>query len=154
MVVWIEVDDSTPLPDDQARTMQHAGACCVDTSADDAEIEQAIVCATTGKAFLSHRLMLRRSLTPREQEVLGYLAAGWTTAQIARALLITPSTVSSHMARICRKLGLASRAEAAEAGHDLGLGCDLAAATNLGAYYAAKRLADKEFYQARRASGL
>jgi DNA-binding NarL/FixJ family response regulator len=35
---------------------------------------------------------------------------------MARQIKITPATVSSHTARICRKLGLAGRAEAAEAG--------------------------------------
>jgi two-component system nitrate/nitrite response regulator NarL len=80
VVVWIELGDSSDLPDAQAWTMQRAGVCCVDTSAGHAEIEQAIVCATTGKAFLSHRLTLRASLSGREHKLLALIAAGWTTA--------------------------------------------------------------------------
>jgi len=154
IVVWIELADSADLPDEKALLMQRAGACCVDTAADDTEIEQAIVCASEAKPFLGHRLTLRASLTPREHELLAVLAAGWTTAQIARTFQIAPATVYSHTARICRKLGLAGHAAVAEAGRELGLGCDMDTTTDLDAYYAAYHLKRKEFYRAGCARGL
>jgi DNA-binding CsgD family transcriptional regulator len=52
------------------------------------------------------------SLTARESEVLHLLAQGLTSAQIARALVITPLTVNSHVRSIYSKLGISSRSAA------------------------------------------
>ncbi|MEV5753653.1 LuxR C-terminal-related transcriptional regulator [Actinoallomurus sp. NPDC052308] len=61
------------------------------------------------------RLGLRRSggpeLTPRERQVAENAAAGATNNQIASALYISPKTVEANLARVYRKLGIASRAE-------------------------------------------
>lgn len=153
IVVWIALDDSTDLPDLKTWSMQRTGACCcVDDGADHAEIAQAMICASMGKAFLSHRLTLRATLTPREHEMLALLAAGWRTAQIAQTLKIRPGTVYSHTERICRKLGLGGHAEAAEAGRDLGLGRDMDATTDLDVYDAVYQVKREEFYRARSAS--
>jgi DNA-binding NarL/FixJ family response regulator len=156
IAVWIDLYDSSKLPDWKASSMQRAGACCcVDDAADPAELEQALVCAAAGKeAFLSHRLTLRATLTGREHELLALLAAGWTTAQIARKIKIAPATVYTHTARICRKLGLAGHAEVAEAGRNLGLGRDMDVTTDLDANYRAYHAKREEFYRARSASGL
>jgi hypothetical protein len=57
-VVWIDLCDSTELPDWKAWLMQRAGVGRdVDDTAAHEEIPQAIVCASTGKSSLSHRLM-------------------------------------------------------------------------------------------------
>jgi DNA-binding NarL/FixJ family response regulator len=48
-------------------------------------------------------------LTPREREVLDYLATGQTNPQIASQLHISPETVKSHVGNILSKLGVASR---------------------------------------------
>jgi DNA-binding NarL/FixJ family response regulator len=154
IVGWIELVDSAGLPDEKAVAMQHVGrCCCVDSGADDAEIEQAIVSAAAGTPVLSRRLLLRASLTPREYEVLALTAAGWTAAHIARTLMIAPATVYRHTARICRKLGLERQADMAEAGRALGLGCDRDTTTDLDAYYAAYQVKREEWYRAWRASG-
>ena len=142
IVVWIKVLDSTDLPDLKATAMRRAGASgCIDSAAAAQEVAHALVCASLGIAFVSTRLrsraLLRATVTPREHEVLTLLAAGWTTAHIARTIGIAPTTVSSHSARICQKMGLAGRAEVAAAGRDLGLGRDLDATTDLSAYYTA-----------------
>lgn len=50
-------------------------------------------------------------LTEREREVLGYLADGVSTRDIAEALSISPKTVSRHRENIMAKLNLHSRAE-------------------------------------------
>ena len=52
------------------------------------------------------------SLTSRELEVLGLLAAGMRPQEIARDLVISPKTVASHVQRVLAKLGAHSRAEA------------------------------------------
>ncbi|MBB3605976.1 DNA-binding CsgD family transcriptional regulator/GAF domain-containing protein [Mycolicibacterium sp. BK556] len=53
-----------------------------------------------------------RSLTSREAEVLGAIAAGRTNAQVAASLFVTEGTVKSHVKQILRKLGAANRTEA------------------------------------------
>lgn len=50
-------------------------------------------------------------LSAREQEVLGMIAKGLTTKQIADALGLSPRTVESHRAAIAAKAGTSSAAE-------------------------------------------
>lgn len=60
-------------------------------------------------------------LTPREAEVLEQLAKGATTAQIALALAIQPSTVKTHIHNLLQKLEAANRAEAVARALTLGV---------------------------------
>lgn len=53
------------------------------------------------------------SLTPREMEILGYLAAGHSNKIIARHLNLAESTVKVHVQNLLRKLNLSSRVQAA-----------------------------------------
>jgi DNA-binding CsgD family transcriptional regulator len=53
-----------------------------------------------------------RRLTPRELTVLAHAAAGETTAQIAGALFIGPSTVRKHLEHVYEKLEVPNRAAA------------------------------------------
>jgi DNA-binding NarL/FixJ family response regulator len=55
---------------------------------------------------------LRSKLTRREQEVLQLLASGLTQPEIASELVISSSTVASHIEHILEKLGVHSRAQA------------------------------------------
>jgi DNA-binding NarL/FixJ family response regulator len=55
---------------------------------------------------------LGTKLTPREQEVLQLLSSGLTQQQIAKQLVISPSTVASHIEHVLEKLGVHSRAQA------------------------------------------
>jgi two-component system nitrate/nitrite response regulator NarL len=52
------------------------------------------------------------ALTPRENEVLGLLAAGKNTQEMADALGVSPATVRTHVENILRKLNVHSRLEA------------------------------------------
>lgn len=58
-------------------------------------------------------------LTPREREVLGYVAAGHTNREIAGALFITESTAGVHVSNILRKMDANNRVEAAGVAHRL-----------------------------------
>ena len=51
-------------------------------------------------------------LTVREVEVLRLLAQGWTDAQIAEHLVLSPRTVNRHTTSLYSKLGVSSRAAA------------------------------------------
>jgi two-component system response regulator NreC len=55
--------------------------------------------------------MLVEELSPREEEVLRRLAAGYTNREIADDLVISVKTVETHRAHILGKLGLRKRAE-------------------------------------------
>jgi DNA-binding CsgD family transcriptional regulator len=50
-----------------------------------------------------------RRLSPREQEVIRQAALGHTNKEIAEALVLSPRTVESHLARAMRKLDVRSR---------------------------------------------
>ncbi|MCW2954730.1 MAG: 33-cGAMP-specific phosphodiesterase 3 [Conexibacter sp.] len=52
-------------------------------------------------------------LTGREIEILGFVAGGERTPEIARRLGISENTVKSHLTRVYRKIGASSRVQAA-----------------------------------------
>lgn len=54
----------------------------------------------------------REKLTPRETEVLGLVAEGLTSSQVAQKLNITLLTVNSHVRSIYSKLGITTRSAA------------------------------------------
>jgi DNA-binding NarL/FixJ family response regulator len=60
-------------------------------------------------------------LTPRELEVVGLLAWGWTNPQVAQALNISRGTAKVHVERIIRKLGVSDRTQAVVRALELGL---------------------------------
>ncbi len=62
-----------------------------------------------------------KRLGSRELAVLRLVAAGRTNTEIARTLAVTPSTVSSHVTSLVRKLDVAGRAEAAAWAREAGL---------------------------------
>ena len=49
------------------------------------------------------------SLTPREQEVLGFMLQRYTNAEIARELFLGIPTVKTHVSNVLQKLGIESR---------------------------------------------
>jgi len=60
-------------------------------------------------------------LTPREREALALIGKGFSVAQAAVALAVSPHTAHDYVRSIYRKLAIASRAEAAIAARELGL---------------------------------
>ncbi|HEX6146716.1 MAG TPA: response regulator transcription factor [Acidimicrobiia bacterium] len=77
--------------------------------------------AMGGKLFAALRDLLRHhgeavarspELTGRELEILGHVAAGKTSKEIAAQLFISENTVRNHVRNVLDKLGLKSRFEA------------------------------------------
>jgi ATP/maltotriose-dependent transcriptional regulator MalT len=60
-------------------------------------------------------------LSPRELEIVEYLADGWSNAEIASALRIGGRTVRFHLEGIYGKLGVSRRGEAVREALSLGL---------------------------------
>lgn len=54
----------------------------------------------------------RRVLSDRERQILGLLACGFTGAEVAGRLFLSPATVRTHVQNAMRKLGARTRAQA------------------------------------------
>jgi len=93
-----------------------------DVSAD--ELAQAIRAAHAGRATYSSEAVQAlahtmaqpptpgQDLTARERAVLALMVEGLNNTQIADRLVVSPSTIKSHVSHILAKLGVASRTEA------------------------------------------
>lgn len=93
-----------------------------DVSAD--QLAQAIRAAHLGRATLSPEAAQAlvnaanqppapgHDLTEREREVLVLMVEGLNNTQIAARLVVSPSTIKTHVSNILSKLGVASRSEA------------------------------------------
>ncbi|MBU0800473.1 MAG: response regulator transcription factor [Alphaproteobacteria bacterium] len=66
-------------------------------------------------------LAARIKMTPREQEVLGYLLRGASNKEIANALDLQVVTVKLHVRGICRKLNAKNRTQAVLRAQEMGL---------------------------------
>ena len=64
---------------------------------------------------------LLESLTPREEEVLGFLAQGLSNNQIGEQLFLSPRTIEKHVSRLLRKTDTHNRAELLRFSIDHGL---------------------------------
>ena len=87
------------------------------------ELVQAIRAAHAGRSTLSPEVAQTlvqlagqpqpgHNLTGRELEVLALMVDGLNNTQIAGKLMVSPSTIKSHVSNILSKLGVASRTEA------------------------------------------
>ena len=65
------------------------------------------------KYVARNRARARVRLTPRERETLALMRGGLSNAEISDRLFLSPRTVSTHVERVLRKLGVANRVAAA-----------------------------------------
>src|ERR1700744_194181 len=98
----------------------------------DAELMDAVLLASEGRAYLNPQLgaLLAAqpeadtrpdNLSPRELEVLTLIALGHTNGEIASSLFLSVRTVESHRAHIQQKVGVTTRAELVSYARDRGL---------------------------------
>jgi DNA-binding NarL/FixJ family response regulator len=79
------------------------------------------------ETYANHRAPPREAghtldgLTPRETEVLQLVGNGLSNHEIARRLVLSESTVKTHVKRVMSKLALASRAQAVVVAYESGL---------------------------------
>ncbi|MGX6600703.1 response regulator [Micromonosporaceae bacterium Da 78-11] len=61
------------------------------------------------------------TLTDREREILVAIGRGWTNGEIAERLVLSESTVKTHVGRVLAKVGARDRIQAVILAYDLGL---------------------------------
>ena len=115
-------------PDDVIAVIRAGARGYVTKSISPSDLAQAVIQVMEGDAVFSPRLAgfvldaFSRDiptpadpeldqLTPREREVLRYIARGYAYKQIARELHISIKTVETHVSAVLRKLQLSSRYE-------------------------------------------
>jgi DNA-binding NarL/FixJ family response regulator len=90
-------------------------------SGDPDELEQAILTVAAGGDYLDPRLTpllgkdrngARKTLSPREREIMGLLSQGLSGEQAAQQLFLSSETVRTHVRNAMTKLGAATRAHA------------------------------------------
>jgi DNA-binding NarL/FixJ family response regulator len=143
----VQVIALTTFADDESvLAMLRAGArgyLTKDASSED--IQRAIVTVAAGEAALDpavqHHVVaalaaapagagaaaggaegpLPDDITPREAEVLALIAEGLTNAEIAERLVVSPTTVKSHINHLFAKAGLRDRAQAVNYAYRTGI---------------------------------
>lgn len=131
-VVTVSVDD-----DEAALAGLRAGAIGhIGKDVDPDELAERVVRAAEGETIVPPRLImpllelvrevpdagwrpLRSRLTTREWEIVELIGGGESTQEMAERLVLSPTTVYSHVKSVMRKLGVHSRRDAVGAAQSL-----------------------------------
>jgi DNA-binding NarL/FixJ family response regulator len=81
--------------------------------------------AQKGSLVLNQRICAKLGLTPRQQQLVSFLARGMTNKEIAVNLNLSEYTVKNHVHRIMRQLNAESRYAAVQTVCEGGFGADL-----------------------------
>jgi DNA-binding NarL/FixJ family response regulator len=124
--VW---DGAPSLP----ATVRAGAHGCISRSADQTDVRDAIRIVARGGFYLCPRLAGRfradlagrveevsGGLAPREIEALRWIARGFTHAQIATRMGLSPATVNTYAKRIRTKLNVGNKAELTRMAIELG----------------------------------
>jgi DNA-binding NarL/FixJ family response regulator len=118
-VVLISCEKEIQCP---APLFQHSVKAVLTKNCEVSDLDAALAKASIGKPYLTpsiaqslaNDLYYRRpafKLSPRETEVIGFIAKGTSTGEIARKLCLSTKTVSTHKSAIKLRLNLASTSE-------------------------------------------
>ena len=130
-VLTVSVDDQQAIAGLRAGSVGH-----IRKDVDPDELARLVVRAADGEAVVPQRLLmpllellretpargwrpLRSRLTTREWEIIELIGEGATTQRMAERLVLSPTTVYSHVKSVLRKLGVHSRREAVAAAERL-----------------------------------
>ena len=124
--------------DERVLAAFRAGATAhIDKDIDPDEFARLVTLAAAGETIVPRRLMtpllerwrrempaggwrpMRSALTTREWQIVELLGDGASTEQITERLVLSPTTVYSHIYRLLHKLGVHSRVEAVAAARRL-----------------------------------
>ena len=81
------------------------------TTANAPEIQAKVVIEAAKGSEVAPIIVEAYGLTPREREITEALARGASTAEIARALYLSPHTVRDYLKAVFEKVGVSSRGE-------------------------------------------
>ena len=107
-------------PDDLVRAVRavHAGGSVLDPAVTPSLVARALA-APAHERRAAPEVLGR--LTAREIEVLRLVARGLSNAEVAEALIVSETTVKTHVSSILAKLGLRDRVQAVVAAYESGL---------------------------------
>ncbi len=84
-------------------------------------LKEVAVPAPSGPFVLNDAKVHELGVTPRELEILGLIANGMSTREIAGALFVSENTVKTHASRLFDKLNAKRRTQAVQVAKSLGL---------------------------------
>lgn len=72
--------------------------------------------------FVADEVKVREiGLTPREHQILGLIAEGYTNREIGEMLFVSENTVKTHSSHVFEKMQVNRRVQAVQKGKELGL---------------------------------
>ena len=74
-----------------------------------------------GPFVLDAEKLKELTITPREHEILGLIAAGMSNREIGEKLFVSENTVKFHLKNIYAKLAVTSRVQAVSAAREMGI---------------------------------